>query len=63
MEELREHPDATLNELQVVLKRHPSTLSRQIGRAKECSLVEKKEGSYKLTEFGEVALKVFLEPG
>jgi len=63
LEELREHPDATLNELQVVLKRHPSTLSRQIGRAKECSLVEKKEGSYKLTEFGEVALKVFLGPG
>lgn len=62
LKELKEHPDATLNDLQVVLKRHPSTLSRQIRRAEQYALVEKKVRSYKLTEFGEIVLKVFLEP-
>ena len=60
LKELKEHPHVPLSDLRVLLKRHPSTISRQIGQAEQYSLVEKKGGSYRLTEFGEVVLRVFL---
>jgi hypothetical protein len=57
--ELDRRPGAKLSELQQVLRRHPSTLSRQIKRAERAGLIHKSEGEYRKTKFGEAILAVF----
>jgi hypothetical protein len=55
------HPNAKLSELQQWLKKHPSTISRQLMRAERAGLVHKVDGKYRITEFGSVVLKVFAD--
>jgi len=60
---LDRRPGAKLSELQQILQRHPSTLSRQIKRAEKAGLIRKSEGEYRKTEFGKVILAVFTDQG
>jgi DNA-binding transcriptional ArsR family regulator len=58
---LDRHPNAKLRELQQWLKKHPSTVSRQLMRAERAGLVHKANGKYMKTEFGSVVLKAFAD--
>jgi len=59
---LDRHPNAKLSELEQVLGKHFSTISRQLRRAERAGLLRKADGKYVKTEFGEVVLKVLADP-
>jgi hypothetical protein len=57
--ELRKNPRARLIDLQESMKRHPSTISRQISKAKEYGYVSEYDGQYSLTDLGNILVDVF----
>jgi DNA-binding HxlR family transcriptional regulator len=59
LQQLDKHPSAKLSELQRLLGKHPSTLSRQIKRAERAGLIFRAGGEYRRTKFGEAVLRVF----
>jgi hypothetical protein len=61
LRELKSHPRARLVDLQPKLKKHSSTISRQITQAKREGFVVEGDGEYVLTPLGTIALEA-LQP-
>lgn len=59
LRELRGSPRARLADLQPKLKRHTSTISRQIAEAKRKGFVAESDGQLLLTPLGRIVLEVF----